>query len=125
MKTLLVFGSEDYSFDNGAVKLIKYLTKQLPGWKINKLLRPEQLMQFIGTDFVILDVAEGMDKPTLIMNLENIGYESKVTSHDFDLASFLKILNELGQIRNVNIVAIPSNKAADKEEIVRLIKQCA
>jgi hypothetical protein len=125
MKTLFIFGSKDFSFDNGAVKLASHIKKELPRWTIKKLIRPDQLMENIGEDFVILDVAEGIDKPTLITDLENIEYQSKITAHDLDLASFLKILKSVGQLHNINIIAIPNNKAPDKKEIVRLIKECA
>jgi hypothetical protein len=122
MNQLFVFGSEDFAFDNGAVKLIGWLAKQLPNWQITRMLRPEQLMQHIGEDFVILDVAEGIDKPFLITDLDNLTYESRVTAHDLDLAAFLKIMRELGQIHNVDIIAVPNNKEPDKDAVLKLIK---
>ncbi len=127
MKNLFVFGSEDYSFDNQAIKLTAYLAKQLPGWKIERMIRPEQLLQFIGTDFMMLDVAKGIEKPVIITDLDDLGYAAAVTAHDVDLASFLKILKELGQVGKVKIIAIPNDRDSDsfKDEIVRLIKECA
>lgn len=126
MRTLLIFGSEDFELDNGAVKLMMFLKIKLhKKWELLKAERPEQVMGFIGKEFAILDVAKGIEKPMLITNLDDLTYRKhKVTAHDLDLASFLKILRETGQIDKVNIVAIPSDKNPDefKDEVVRLIK---
>lgn len=121
---LLVFGSEDFSFDNGAVRLIGCLQRRLPGWNIQRMARPEQLLNFLDKQFIILDVAAGIDSPLLITDPGMIKYGCKVTAHDMDLAAFLRILKEVGQIDKVAIVAVPNHKDPNefKEEVVNLIQ---
>ncbi len=126
IKKILVFGEEDLEYDNGAIKLIAYLKTQLSELEyiIFKISRPEQILDFIGTDFIILDVAKGISKPTLITNLDSINYGKKVTTHDMDLAAFLKVLKNLGEIKSVPIVALPNDQDTEKfkEEVVSIIK---
>jgi len=122
MKTVLVFGNEDLEIDNGAIKIMDELKKKLPDHIIFPLSRPEQLMDFIGRDFIILDVAKGIKEPCLITDIDSIKYGKKITAHDMDLGAFLKTLKSLGEIDKVNIVAIPCDKKANIEKIVLLIK---
>lgn len=121
---LLVFGNEDFSFDNGAIRLISYLQQRLPEMNVQRLSRPEQLLDFIGTEFIILDVAAGIDSPVVITDVDAISYRRKVTSHDMDMSAFLKILKEVGRLGGATIVAIPNDRDPNefKEEIVRLIQ---
>ena len=124
MRTILVFGHEDLDYDNGAVKLIGFLKENLKDCVVYKVSRPEQIMEYLGKDFVILDVAKGIDRPIFINNVDNIKYSKKVTEHDIDLASFMKILESLGELKEIKIVAIPYDKDPHnfKEEVIKLIK---
>jgi hypothetical protein len=122
MKTILVFGNEDLDIDSGAIKIMDELKKKLPDYIIFPLSRPEQLMDFIGRDFIILDVAKGIKEPCLITDIDNIKYGKKITAHDLDLGAFLKTLKSLGDIERADIVAIPYDKKPDVEKIVLLIK---
>ncbi|MEK6968507.1 MAG: hypothetical protein AABX51_07820 [Nanoarchaeota archaeon] len=124
MKTIMIFGNEDFEYDNGAIKLIGFLKETLPEYSVFRASRPEQLMDFIGRDFIILDVAKGIEKPIAITDVDDIKYAMKVTAHDMDLASFLKILKEVGELTKVKIVAIPNNRNPEefKEEVIKLIR---
>lgn len=122
MKTIFVFGSEDFELDNNALKMMDALKKKLPDYLIFPLSRPEQLMDFLGRDFIILDVAKGIKEPCLITDVDNIKYGKKVTAHDMDLAAFLKTIKALGELETVNIVAIPYDRKPDVEKVVQLIK---
>ncbi len=122
MKTVLVFGSEDFEFDDGAVKLVPELKEKLTDYVVFKLSRPEQIMDFLGHDFIILDVAVGIKEPCLITDLDQIKYGKKITAHDMDLAAFLKTLKELGQLDSVNIVALPNDKKPELDKVMQLIR---
>lgn len=115
IKSILVFGSEDIPCDKGAVAIGGAVGRSLPEVEVRRLSRPEQVMDYIGKDFIILDVARGVDAPTLITDLDCIDYGSKVTAHDMDLASFLKTLKELGELDEVRVVAIPGNEGVEPE----------
>ena len=121
MKTILVFGSEDFDYDNKAVNMIDLLKKKLTDHAIYKLSRPEQIMDFLQKDFIILDVAKGINKPVMITDLDKIKYGKKITAHDMDLAAFLKTLKELRQIDKIKIVAIPNDKETNVEEVAKMI----
>lgn len=124
MKKILIFGSEDFEYDSGAVALTKHLKDNIQEVTVQKLSRPEQLMNFLGSDFIIIDVATGIDEPLLIRDLDKINYGKKVTAHDMDLGAFLKTLKELGELDEVNIVAIPNDKDSQESlpKVMELLK---
>ena len=121
MKTVLVFGNEDFEYDDKAIKLIPLLKERLKECAFYPLSRPEQVMDFFQQDFIILDVAKGIEEAVLITNLDDIKYGKKITAHDMDLAAFLKTVNELGELNEVKIVAIPNDKEPNIEKIVEII----
>jgi Ni,Fe-hydrogenase maturation factor len=58
-------------------------------------------------EYIILDVAEGITEPKIITDLDKLLLGRLCSLHDFDMAFFLKLLKELGQVSTVRIIALP------------------
>lgn len=125
MKRIFIFGSEDFDFDSSAVNLINHIKENFKEVLVEKLSRPEQIMNFLGTDFIIIDAAKGIEKPIIIRDVNSLNYRKKITAHDMDLGSFLKTLHELGELKEVKIIALPNDKEPITyvEEVMKLIKE--
>lgn len=125
MKRIFIFGSEDFDFDSSAVNLINHIKENFKEVLVEKLSRPEQIMNFLGTDFIIIDAALGIEEPIIIRDLESLNYKKKITAHDMDLGAFLKTLHELGELKEVKIIALPNDKETITyaKDVMKLIKE--
>lgn len=118
-----VFGNRDLDFDNIAIKIAEGL--------IGKIENIEFIFMDSADDFsptedfpIILDVAKGIDKVSIIEDIKNIGSSPLVGMHDFDLAFTLKFLIKLKKIHGFKIIAIPmeiENLENWKIEVMRFL----
>jgi hypothetical protein len=109
---LLLFGNPALPSDNLAIKVGKGLEKD--GHTILQLENPLGLLELDLKEYVILDVAYGIKKVTLIDNVDKLVLGRLCSLHDFDMAYFLKLLRRLGKLEKVRILAIPQRMSAPK-----------
>jgi len=109
------FGNRLIKSDKTALEIIPYLQKKFP-----KLEFIESTIDDIEgiSDLVIIDVADTIERVTIFNEKEiDILCGSRSCSlHDFDLGITLKILNKIGQIKRLRIIAIPLNYSKEKAE---------
>ena len=70
-----------------------------------------------------LDAVEGIDKVTMIEDIDLIKNEKKYSLHDFDLGMTLKLLKKMKKIDSVKILGVPVNYGEERafEELKKLI----
>ncbi|MBW2999377.1 hypothetical protein KY339_01785 [Candidatus Woesearchaeota archaeon] len=75
-------------------------------------------------ELFIMDVVKGIDKVIVINDIDKLKQFKACSCHDFDLAFYLKLLTEIGQLKKVNIIGIPAegNKEEIKEELAEMLK---
>jgi len=112
-------GNEFLKCDSIAKKIADSLI--IPGIEFIKT----DSLEGIKGDVIILDAAEGINKTTLIADLNKIQTIYPVSAHDFDLGTELKLRQATGDIGRVTIIAAPMNGNEEeiKKEIQTLIKQ--
>jgi len=115
MKHILVIGNEFLKEDNLAIEVAKSL--KLKDVKFHILKDVDEVINF--EDVIILDVVKDLKEIKVFNNLDNFKLVKSVTSHDLDLAFHLKLLKEMGQLKNVRIIGLPQN--ANLEEIRSLL----
>ena len=113
MKTILAFGNPLVKEDSLAIEIAKDL--QIPGYEFKICSSINDLLNFKGSELIILDVIENIKKTALIKNIVEIKLNKSVTAHDFDLAFNLKLMKSLGKINKIKIIGIPQK--GNKEEI--------
>lgn len=118
---VLYFGNELVPEDRAAIDAVARVRSRLPHVKFIHCDSPEEILLYKDKDFVILDVAKGLDFPQEI-TLGQIKSTRIASMHDFDLGVFLKLLKKTGRLPNLRIVAVPQDKKCD-EELVRIINQ--
>lgn len=61
-------------------------------------------------DLVVLDTALGTTEVTVFNDLEKFISPPRVSMHDFDVFTNLRLLKKLGKIKSIKIITIPANK---------------
>ena len=120
MIKIFCFGNEYVENDDLALILADEL--KIENIEFVKCYSPDFLMEHEG-DLTILDVAKGINKVEIIDDANYLNNNKLVSLHDFDLGFFLKLLNELGKLGKLKIIAIPFgyDKQKAKEEIIDII----
>lgn len=120
MKYLLCFGNPYIKEDNLIIDISAKL--KIPGYEIKKCSSPEEILSYLDKDFIILDVAKGIDELSIITDADQLNSTKLVTLHDFDLNFFLKLHKKIGN--KIKILAVPCDYDADKliMNIKKLIK---
>ncbi len=120
---IYVFGNPDVAGDNKAIQIAKKLEGEMAG--INFIYHdPNEEFDPEDKDLVILDTAIGIDEVRIIENLDSVKLSPKVSMHDFDIGMQLKLLEKLGKIKSVKIVAIPLSGEIDaySEQLFAVLK---
>ena len=119
MITILAFGNEYLQMDSLAKKIAPKLRDR--NVKVFMCDSPEEITLH-KPPIVILDVAEGITKPTLL-KVEQLENSRIYSLHDFDLAYFLKLMKEMNELneKDITIIALPMDKEPEIEEIRRLL----
>jgi Ni,Fe-hydrogenase maturation factor len=102
---LILFGNPALDYDNVAIKVGEKLKKR--GIDVLHVENPIELTDLAIEEYIILDVAEGITEPKIITDLDKLLLGRLCSLHDFDMAFFLKLLKELGQVSTVRIIALP------------------
>ena len=124
MKSIYIFGNPLLDFDNLPIQLAPDLTKALP--EINFIVMdPNENIHPENKELVIIDTAIGIDKVTVLEDIDKIEMSPRYSLHDFDLGFNLKLLKKLGKLEKVKIFCVPPdiNKKQALKELVNLIKK--
>lgn len=131
MKTILVFGNEFVKEDSLAKEIASELEndakhrKGLADIRFVHCNAPEDVLTYSDDEIFILDVAKGIDKVTLISDLDQLKSRKLYTAHDFDLSFFLKLMQKQKMLKKkVRIIAVPMGARIShlKKEVTDLIQ---
>ena len=89
MTKVFVFGNPLIEEDSLALKVAERLKGKVKGIEF---VAVQSLDEVEERDFVVLDVAKGIEKVQVIEDLEKLETVHPVSGHDFDLAMELKML---------------------------------
>jgi hypothetical protein len=115
---IFVFGNPLVKEDNMPLKLVGPLSKEFPGIEFREF-DPNENMEELGTNPVIIDTVMGIDKVEIITDIDSIKNPPRVSAHDLDLGTNLKLLKGVGLIEGVNILGVPGN-ISGKEALKQL-----
>ncbi len=72
---------------------------------------------------IFLDVSPDVKKVELIDNVEKLQEPKAYTLHDFDLALLLKIMKEIGKVKNIKIIVVPLVDDSKLKKIAKEVKK--
>jgi Ni,Fe-hydrogenase maturation factor len=106
-KKILVFGNPLFDADSIALKVADALKKHKNNGFSFEVLESAEGLEKYGKELLLMDAVEGLDRVELLKGLDSIRLPPRFTTHDFDLAFNLKLLEKTKKISKVRIIAIP------------------
>lgn len=73
----------------------------------------------LDPEFIIMDVAEGIDKVTMLNDLKKIEQVKLVSLHSFGIETKLKLMQKKGVLKKFNLILIPIGY-----DLKKAIKEC-
>lgn len=120
----LVFGNLLVEQDSLALKLVPRLKQEFSNIEFKEFDPTEDLAaEIVDGKLQIIDVVQGIDKPILITDVNQLKQGKVYSMHDFDLGFNLKILHKIGKLKEVEIIGLPQDMSEDEafEEIKKII----
>ena len=120
---IFVFGNPLVEKDSLPLKLIGPLRKEFPDTEFVEY-DPNENMEELGSEPIIIDTVIGIDKETMITDIDSIKNPPIYSAHDLDLGTHLKLLKVIGMIEGVKILGVPDNISEEKalEQLKEVIK---
>ena len=116
-KRIFVFGNPLVDSDALPIKLLPKLQKRFPNVECI-IADPTELLEY-GKDVWILDTAEGIEKVVVLNDISKLNLPKRLSVHDYDLNVDLHLLQKLGKLQNVKIIAVPM-EMEEKEALERV-----
>lgn len=105
-ETVIVFGNPDLPGDSLPVRLMPALRTEWPDLDIRHLDPNEEWE--VPAEITVIDTVVGLEKPRLFQGLDEFADSNpRVSMHDFDAYTNLKLLMKLGKIRTVRVIGLP------------------
>ena len=119
-----VFGNPDIKEDSLVVEMVPELKAKFPQVDIKVEDPSEGLVPPEKGEWVILDVARGVDKVRMFEDIDKLVTEKRVSLHDYDVSMELKLLKRLGKVKKIKIVAVPEGMEKEKafREVTEILK---
>ena len=102
-----VFGNPNLPEDSAALKLIPQLKRKYPQAQILVEDPTEGLKP--ANDWLIVDVCREIEQITEFTDLDQFAAMRRVSVHDYEVITELKLLKKLGKIKKLKILAVPVN----------------
>ncbi len=123
-KVIFVAGNPLVEKDSLALQVAEKLKGKIKGIEFVAIDSLDALQEKEKQNLCIMDIAVGIKKVQLIQGIEKLQTKQPVSGHDFDLAMQLKVLQKLGKLGKVKIIAVPANYTLGKAvgEVQKIIK---
>src|SRR3989344_1437558 len=105
-KNIYVFGNPLLEEDSLAIKLAERLQKEKAFGRLN-FVYLDGTEEIYEENMILLDVAKNIKGIQIITNLDQLYAGKFYTMHDADIALFLKLMQKIGKIQGIKIIAIP------------------
>jgi len=108
---VLVFGNPDFEPDSLPVRLLPEFRRRLPTVEFIHV-DPNEEWEASG-DVTVIDTALNLNEPRVFMSLDAFESAPNVSMHDFDALANLRLMQKLGKIGAVRVIALPPNLNPD------------
>lgn len=116
---ILVFGNKFLECDSMALKIAEILKNESVEFQICEDI--SQILETNEEEMTLMDVVYSIEEPMIIEDIKKLKVNQSLSLHDFDLAYFLKLLEEIGQIKKIRIIGIPQK--GNPEEIAEKVRK--
>lgn len=119
---ILVFGNPLVRGDSIALRILPLLRRRFPEIEFVEFDAAENL-EGQGRDLVIIDSALGIRRAVMLEGTSALSGGRACSMHDFDLALTLRLLEKMGRLDSVRIIAVPAalSEASALRQVCRLL----
>jgi hypothetical protein len=103
---ILVFGNPILRIDSMPIRLLPDLRKRFPDVEFREF-DPNENLEREGRDLNIIDTVQGLDRVTLLSDIDSFQSSPRISMHDFDLGYSLRLLKKLKLVDSVKIFGVP------------------
>jgi hypothetical protein len=118
-----IFGNIDLPNDSLPLRILPELEEKFP--EIDFYIKDPNEDWVVEDHINIIDTVVGIDDVTIFDGLEKFSAVSRVSVHDFDALTNLRLLQKLGKIKSVKIIGLPGEMAESEalKKVSALISQ--
>src|SRR3989304_8452561 len=110
---IFVFGNPRVKNDSLPLRILPKLRKRFPKIRF-EVCDPTEINESSTKELWILDSATGISDVTIFNDISTFQISSRMSVHDYDLALELRLLQKLGKIGKVKIIAVPVGMKEEK-----------
>lgn len=111
MRTVFVFGNPDLAMDAMPLLILPRLRERFPDAEF--VVKDPNEEWDLPEEFIVLDTVVDLASPAVFEDLKAFAASPRVTVHDFDALSNLRLLDKLGKLGVVRIVGLPPDMDED------------
>ena len=104
---IFVFGNPRLKNDSLPLRILPKLRKRFPKIRFD-VCDPTEIIDSSTKELWILDSATGISDVTIFNDVSTFQLSSRMSVHDYDLALELRLLQKLGKLGKVRIMALPT-----------------
>ncbi|MDO8560502.1 MAG: hypothetical protein Q7S23_05790 [bacterium] len=121
--TVFVFGNSDLAADSLPLRILPRLQALLPSVDF-RVANPNEEWD-IPRQVVVVDTVVGISQVSVFEGLEKFSAAPRVTMHDFDALSNLRLLQKLGKLDKVTVIGVPPamDEAKAAAEVVAALEK--
>lgn len=103
--TIFVFGNPDLPEDALPLRLVPQLRQKFPDLTF-EIKDPNEEWD-VPERLVVIDTVKGIASVQVFTTLDTFSATPRVTMHDFDALTQMRLLQKLGKLKQVSIIGIP------------------
>jgi len=123
--TVFIFGNPDIKNDSMPIKILPDLQKICPNIKF-EIKDPNEEWD-LPEKIIIIDTVVGITNVKIFNDLNEFTKTPRISVHDFDALTQLKILQKIGKLKKIKIIGLPptisTQKAIEKISTILLSNQ--
>lgn len=109
---IFVFGNEDLEFDSLPLRILPKLRKKFP--EVEFIVKDPNEEWETEEEITVLDTAVDIKEVMVFDDLEKFSAAPRLGMHDFDALANLRLLQKLGKIKKVKIIALPPDMSEEE-----------
>ena len=114
-----VFGNPDLPEDALPLRLVPKLRQQFPDSTF-EIKDPNEEWD-VPERLIVIDTVKGIDQVQVFHGLETFSRAPRVSMHDFDALTQMRLLQKLGKLKEVTIIGVPPE--IDEAEALKSVEQ--
>jgi hypothetical protein len=120
---IFVFGNEDLKIDSLPPRILPQLRKKFPEIEFVTIDPNEEWD--VPENLTVIDTAVGIKDVTVFDGPEKFSAPPRVSMHDFDALTNLRLLQKIGKIKKIKIIAMPPDisKSEAVEKIAEILQK--